>query len=84
MTASALQRQPEPRSARPARSPRCSTLDPSSASALYAGQSSAAASIADGAAHWGDPNDLYAQEWGWFGTAMYANLLPDLWHGSTP
>ncbi len=61
-----------------------STLDPSSASALYAGQIVGAASIADGAAHWGDPSDLYGQEWSWFGTAMYANLLPDLWHGSRP
>jgi endoglucanase len=29
---------------------------------------------------WGDPRDLYAQEWGWFATALYADALPDLWH----
>jgi endo-1,4-beta-D-glucanase Y len=28
---------------------------------------------------WGDPNDLYTQEWGWFATAFYADALPNLW-----
>src|SRR5262249_61556273 len=60
------------------------TLDPPTASALYASQIVGGASIADGTAHWGDPSDLYGQEGSWFGAARYANLLPDLWHGSTP
>jgi endoglucanase len=28
---------------------------------------------------WGDPADLYTQEWGWFATALYADALPNLW-----
>lgn len=31
-------------------------------------------------ARWGDPTDLYAQEWGWFAVAFYADAVPDLWH----
>ncbi|MBV9175098.1 MAG: glycosyltransferase family 39 protein [Chloroflexi bacterium] len=31
---------------------------------------------------WGDPRDVYAQAWGWFATALYADQLPDLWHAS--
>jgi hypothetical protein len=38
------------------------------------------ADYANGQAHFGDPTDLYAQEWGWFGTALYANALTDIWH----
>lgn len=29
---------------------------------------------------WGDPTDLYGQEWSWFAVAFYADALPDLWH----
>ena len=57
------------------------TLDSNAASRLYAAQLLGGAQYtADGEAHWGDPGDLYAQEWGWFGTALYANALPDIWH----
>jgi hypothetical protein len=34
--------------------------------------------LPDGAAYWGDPGDLYGQEWGWFATALYADQLADL------
>ena len=29
--------------------------------------------------YWGLPDDLYAQAWGWFATALYADTLTDLW-----
>jgi endo-1,4-beta-D-glucanase Y/4-amino-4-deoxy-L-arabinose transferase-like glycosyltransferase len=55
------------------------TLDPTAASSLYAGQVLGTTQhLPDGAAYWGDPGDLYAQEWGWFATALYADDLADL------
>jgi hypothetical protein len=59
------------------------TLDPDAANRLYAtavvgGSQSRTAQI-----YWGDPNDLYAQEWGWFATALYANALTDVWLGGS-
>jgi hypothetical protein len=48
---------------------------------LYAGQILGGADYTAGAAHWGNPGDLYAQEWGWFATGLFANALTDLWHG---
>lgn len=29
--------------------------------------------------YWDDPKNSLMQNWGWFGTAMYANKLPNLW-----
>jgi endo-1,4-beta-D-glucanase Y/4-amino-4-deoxy-L-arabinose transferase-like glycosyltransferase len=28
---------------------------------------------------WSDPHNYYEQNWAWFGTGLYAGLLPDLW-----
>jgi endo-1,4-beta-D-glucanase Y len=33
----------------------------------------------DRSVSWGNPADLYTQEWGWFATALYADALPNLW-----
>jgi endo-1,4-beta-D-glucanase Y len=56
------------------------TLDGDAANRLYAAQILGGADSVSGQTHWGDPADLYAQEWGWFGTALYANALTDIWH----
>ncbi|MEK7571566.1 MAG: glycosyl hydrolase family 8 [Patescibacteria group bacterium] len=29
--------------------------------------------------YWDDPQNYYTQNWAWFGTALYANHLPNLW-----
>jgi endo-1,4-beta-D-glucanase Y/4-amino-4-deoxy-L-arabinose transferase-like glycosyltransferase len=29
--------------------------------------------------YWGDPSDLYGQEWIWFAAAFYNNSIPNLW-----
>ncbi|HEX5506844.1 MAG TPA: glycosyl hydrolase family 8 [Thermomicrobiales bacterium] len=58
------------------------TLDPDAANTLYAGQIvGGATNAADpgGPVYWSNRDDLYAQEWGWFATALYADALPDLW-----
>lgn len=57
------------------------TLDPEAAHRLYTAQLAGITSDEHGPA-WGDPRDLYAQEWGWFATALYADALTDLWHGT--
>ena len=56
------------------------TLAPDAANGLYDSQIVGAVTRVNHAAHWGDPSDLYGQEWGWFATAFYAGALPDLWH----
>ncbi len=56
------------------------TLDPAAANIIYAGQIVGGASRTGTDVYWGDPHDLYNQEWGWFATALYADALPDLWH----
>jgi endo-1,4-beta-D-glucanase Y len=33
----------------------------------------------DNSISWGNPTDLYAQEWSWFAVALYADALPNLW-----
>ncbi len=55
------------------------TLNPATANVLYTGQLAAAAQPANPGVYWGHPDDLYAQAWGWFATAMYADALPNLW-----
>jgi endo-1,4-beta-D-glucanase Y len=57
------------------------TLDNNAANRLYANDVVGEAEVSNGKVYWGDPNDLYAQEWGWFATALYANALADVWHG---
>ena len=58
-----------------------SALDPSSAHGLFATEVVGQLQVepTSGDAWWGNPDDIYAQAWGWFATAMYANSLPDLW-----
>jgi endo-1,4-beta-D-glucanase Y len=34
----------------------------------------------DGRSYWEDPDNYYTQNWGWFGTALYNNNLPNLWN----
>ena len=29
--------------------------------------------------YWEDPNNYYTQNWAWFNTALYADMLPNLW-----
>lgn len=29
--------------------------------------------------YWGNKNNYFDQNWGWFGTALYSNKLPNLW-----
>jgi endo-1,4-beta-D-glucanase Y/4-amino-4-deoxy-L-arabinose transferase-like glycosyltransferase len=55
-------------------------LDPPLAHRLHAGQVVGQVARSGDTAHWGRPEDLYSQEWGWFATALYAGALPDLWH----
>jgi endo-1,4-beta-D-glucanase Y/4-amino-4-deoxy-L-arabinose transferase-like glycosyltransferase len=57
------------------------SLDANAANRLYANSVVGGSHASDGQVYWGDPNDLYAQEWGWFATALYANTLTDAWHG---
>jgi endo-1,4-beta-D-glucanase Y len=56
------------------------TLDHAAADRLYANAVLGGAQATDAQVYWGDPNDLYAQEWGWFATGLYANELNDVWH----
>ena len=61
-----------------------SVLDPSAEQGLFASDLLGQASTGpDGRAEtWGNPDDLYEQAWGWFGVALVADQLPDLWHAS--
>nr|MBA3947223.1 hypothetical protein [Herpetosiphonaceae bacterium] len=56
------------------------TTDPALANSLYARAFIGGASTGNGAVYWGDPNDLRAQAWAWYASALYDNLLPDIWH----
>ena len=55
------------------------TLDPAAANMLYTTQVAAAAQRTETGAYWGNPDDFYAQAWGWFATALYADALLNLW-----
>ncbi|HEY2595078.1 MAG TPA: glycosyl hydrolase family 8, partial [Chloroflexota bacterium] len=59
------------------------SLDPNAANRLYADSIVGGSESSKGQVYWGDANDLYAQEWGWFATAVYADALTDVWHGGT-
>ncbi len=56
------------------------TLDRDAAGQLYSSRIVGGAARAGSGVAWGDPADLYAQEWGWLATALYAGALPDTWH----
>lgn len=56
------------------------TLDPDAAHALHAAQTVGESKRAGTGMYWSNPDDLYAQAWGWFGTAFYADALPNLWN----
>lgn len=56
------------------------TTDPASANALYVDHFVKGVTRQGEEAHWGNPTDLYGQEWAWFAVAFYADALPDLWH----
>lgn len=56
------------------------THDPASANILYAGQVLGGRNLSNNGSYWGDPNDLYTQEWAWFAAAFYADALPNLWY----
>ena len=60
------------------------TLDAGAANALYAQQFAGQAVPTSGGMYWGNPDDLYSQEWSWFGLALYTGSLPELWHATTP
>ena len=55
------------------------TLDPAAAERLYAQQFVARAVWTGQGLHWSTADDIYGQAWGWFGTALYAGALPNLW-----
>lgn len=57
------------------------TLDPSSANILYAGDVIGGINHTNQGNYWGNADDLQAQEWGWFATAMYNKAIPNLWSG---
>ncbi|MBV9581254.1 MAG: glycosyltransferase family 39 protein [Chloroflexi bacterium] len=61
-----------------------SVLDPSTEHGLFASEllGQANAGPDDWTETWGNPDDLYEQAWGWFGTALFADRLPDVWHAS--
>lgn len=56
------------------------TLDPDAANALFVNQIVSNPQRGHVGMYWGDPNDLYDQEWAWFATALYADKLPNLWY----
>jgi endo-1,4-beta-D-glucanase Y/4-amino-4-deoxy-L-arabinose transferase-like glycosyltransferase len=59
------------------------TLDPPLAHQLHTARLAALQRDEQDGVFWGNPHDLYAQEWAWFGLALYADALPDLWHDTT-
>jgi hypothetical protein len=54
-------------------------LDPHAAGSMYAGQILGGVNRSGRLVHWGDPTDLYTQEWAWFTGALYARAMPNLW-----
>ncbi|MFI5267726.1 MAG: glycosyl hydrolase family 8 [Chloroflexota bacterium] len=60
------------------------TLDPNLANGLYAQQLIGGVSGAGSSSHWSNANDLYAQEWAWFGVALYGDAVPNLWNPNSP
>jgi endo-1,4-beta-D-glucanase Y/4-amino-4-deoxy-L-arabinose transferase-like glycosyltransferase len=60
------------------------TLDPAAANTLYVNEIVSSSNYGTTGIYWGAPTDLYAQEWTWFATALYADALPDVWHNAVP
>lgn len=58
------------------------TLAAGAAQAVFAGQMLGGMAQASAGAYWGNPDDLYGQEWAWFATALYANTIRNVWAGS--
>jgi len=56
------------------------TTNRDAANQLFASRMVGRANRVGAGVFWGDPRDLYAQEWAWFATALYADALPDRWH----
>ncbi len=56
------------------------SLDPAAAAKLYASQIVAGVNTDSGGTYWASRGDLYAQEWAWFGVALYGDELTDLWN----
>jgi endo-1,4-beta-D-glucanase Y/4-amino-4-deoxy-L-arabinose transferase-like glycosyltransferase len=56
------------------------TMDPKMANEFFIEQfRHGVTRYTDNTISWGDPTDLYDQEWGWFAVALYADALPNLW-----
>ena len=55
------------------------TREPALAHGLFVSQVLGAANRDQAGVAWGSRDDLYAQEWAWFATALHADALPDLW-----
>lgn len=54
-------------------------LNPSQAEAIYTTKIKEKFFEDDTQSYWDDPTNYYNQNWAWFGTALYADLLPNLW-----
>jgi hypothetical protein len=54
-------------------------IDPAGAASLEASQILGGLGQSGGQVAWGDPMDMYTQEWGWFAAALYAHALPNVW-----
>jgi len=57
--------------------------DPEQAGALYASDIVGRAQDAAEGTYWNDETDLYAQEWGWFATALYGDALWSPWDNAS-
>src|SRR5581483_1950846 len=53
--------------------------DPEQANGFYDSRIFGASQRAGGDVFWGEPGDLYSQEWAWFAVALYANTAQDIW-----
>lgn len=54
-------------------------IDPTEAEQLYEQKIKSKFYEDDTQSYWDDPKNYYTQNWAWFGTALYANRLPNLW-----
>jgi endoglucanase len=54
-------------------------LEPAQAEVMYQSKIKEKFFEDDSRSYWDDPTNYYNQNWAWFGTALYADLLPNLW-----
>lgn len=54
-------------------------LEPDQADTMYQSKIKEKFFEDDSQSYWDDPTNYYNQNWAWFGTALYADLLPNLW-----